>query len=264
MNFSTNTWSIGIRIEHTGLLELSLEGLSVSLESVQPSLRTKFSVGMESSSHILALSGKFQFIRDQLILKIYWVFKFLQGYNYWVFEFSPHINKFMDRWFTSQSNQTFWCKYQKLLMYNKCLSEFRFHIYIIGKQLAMIDIAESVETYTLNLAVRNSRIQAYINGTTECSYWSIILVTLAESNFVRFKCSNYYRLLNLRFQSLQLVLKQHIQIHAGWNRRFHGRVIGKTKLTKDRENNILVLFRAEAAQKVLHTTLTWVQLRSDV
>ena len=96
MNFSTNTWSIGIRIEHIGSLELSLEGFSVSKKTVRPSRSSKTTTFMELIKHILITSGKFQSGRCQLILRHYWVFKFGQGYNYWEFEFSPHYqNKFL-------------------------------------------------------------------------------------------------------------------------------------------------------------------------
>ena len=102
MNFSMDYGSNGLRIEHIELLELSLEGLSVSLESVQPSQRTIISVKMESSSHILAWNGKFHYGRGQLILWTCWLFKYLQGYNYWTFEFSPHLNKIIETWFYYQ------------------------------------------------------------------------------------------------------------------------------------------------------------------
>ena len=98
MDYGSN----GLRIEHIGFLELSLEGLSVSLESVQPSQRTIISVKMESSSHILAWNGKFHYGRGQLILWTCWLFKYLQGYNYWTFEFSPHLNKIIETWFYYQ------------------------------------------------------------------------------------------------------------------------------------------------------------------
>jgi len=91
MNFSTNTWSIGIRIEHIGSLELSLEGFSVSKKTVRPSRSSKTTTYQELIQHILITTGKFQSGRDQLILRHYWVFKFLQGYNYWEYEFSPHF-----------------------------------------------------------------------------------------------------------------------------------------------------------------------------
>jgi len=213
INFSTNTWSIGIRIEHTGSLELSLEGLSVSKKTVRPSRSSKTTTYLELIKHILITTGKFQSGRGQLIVRHYWVFKFGQGYNYWEYEFSPHYqNKFLQHK-SLTIRQIDKGKKRKLKDEQiVCSRSPRLFPEIRGRFGKLI--AEFIETYTINFTVRKSRMQAYINRTTECNYWSNFLVTLSESNVIRLKCSNYYRLLNLRCQYLQLVLKQHIHIHA--------------------------------------------------
>ena len=90
-----NSGSNGLRIGHIGLLELSLEGLSVSLESVQPSRRSNTMAKLELSTNILIVGRKYRYSEGQLILGHYWVFEYLQGYNFWEYEFSPHKNNFI-------------------------------------------------------------------------------------------------------------------------------------------------------------------------
>ena len=90
-----NSGSNGLRIGHIGLLELSLEGLSVSLESVQPSRRSNTMAKLELSTNILIVGRKYRYSEGQLILGHYWYFEYLQGYNFWEYEFSPHKNNFI-------------------------------------------------------------------------------------------------------------------------------------------------------------------------
>ena len=90
INFSMITCSNGLRFQVLSLLELSLEGWKVSLKKVRSSQRSTKSAGMELSTHILLWSGKFQSSEGQLILKFSWSHKYLQGYNIWEYEFSPH------------------------------------------------------------------------------------------------------------------------------------------------------------------------------
>jgi len=85
-----NTWSIGLRIEHFDLLELSLEGSKVSLKTVRPSQRSQILEMLELISYKLVAGRKFQNLRGILISLTYWAYSFRQGYNYWEFEFSPH------------------------------------------------------------------------------------------------------------------------------------------------------------------------------
>ena len=85
------TCSNGLRFQVLSLLELSLEGWKVSLKTVRSSQRSTKSAGMELSTHILLWSGKFRSSEGQLILKFSWSHKYLQGYNIWEYEFSPHI-----------------------------------------------------------------------------------------------------------------------------------------------------------------------------
>jgi hypothetical protein len=55
----------------------------------------------------------------------------------------------------------------------------------INLKIIEIEKLKIAETYTLNFADRNARMQAYINSTKECNYWSIFLVTRSEYNLVR-------------------------------------------------------------------------------
>jgi hypothetical protein len=116
-----DTWTIGIRIEHFDLLELSLVGSKVSLKTVRPSQRSKISEMLELILYKFVLDRKFQNRQGILISLTYWVYKFQQGYNFWEFDFSPHkLIKLIYNTFSSSSLHFQLSWYNNITIWDKC------------------------------------------------------------------------------------------------------------------------------------------------